>query len=120
MSLVKPFRGLRPVAGRSEDVVAPPYDVRRPCRGQSTGIAAPWSFLHISRPEIDLPDEVDPYDSCGVRQSRILDRMVAEGVLVQDAVPCYYAYRLTMGAHVQTGLVATASVEAYDGAESKA
>ena len=115
MSLVKPFRGLRPVAGRSEDVVAPPYDVVDRAEAKALAHGRPWSFLHISRPEIDLPDDVDPYDPAVYAKGREnLDHMVAEGVLVRDAVPCYYAYRLTMGAHVQTGLVATASVEAYD------
>ena len=86
MSLVKPFRGLRPVAGRSEDVVAPPYDVVDRAEAKGTGHGRPWSFLHISRPEIDLPDDVDPYDPAVYAKGREnLDRMVAEGVLVRDA-----------------------------------
>jgi uncharacterized protein (DUF1015 family) len=115
MSLIKPFRGLRPVAGRSDDVAAPPYDVVD--RGEAKALAEgrPWSFLHISRPEIDLPDSTDPYDPAVYAKGREnLDRMIAEGVLGRDETPSYYAYRLTMGSHVQTGLVATASVEAYD------
>jgi len=115
MSLIKPFRGLRPVTGRADDVVAPPYDVVDRAEAKALVEGRPWSFLHISRPEIDLADEVDPYDARVYAKGREnLDRMVAEGVLVRDDVPCYYAYRLTMGGHVQLGLVATASVEAYD------
>jgi len=115
MSLIKPFRGLRPVAGRADDVVAPPYDVVDRAEAKALVEGRPWSFLHISRPEIDLADDVDPYDASVYAKGREnLDRMVQEGVLVRDAVPCYYAYRLTMGGHVQLGLVATASVEAYD------
>ncbi len=75
----------------------------------------PWSFLHISRPEVDLPTSVDPFDDAVYAKAREnLERMLTEGVLVRDPSPCYYAYRLTMGGHCQTGLVAAASVAAYD------
>lgn len=115
MSLIKPFRGLRPVAGRADEVVAPPYDVVDRAEAKALAQDRPWSFLHISRPEIDLPDAVDAYDPSVYAKGREnLNRMIAEGILVRDDSPCYYAYRLTMGAHVQTGLVAAASVEAYD------
>ena len=115
MSLIKPFRGLRPLPGRADDVVAPPYDVVDRAEAKALAEGRPFSFLHVSRPEIDLPDDVDPYAAEVYAKGREnLDRMVAEGVLGRDATPCYYAYRLTMGQHMQTGLVATASVEAYD------
>jgi len=115
MSLIKPFAGLRPVAGREEDVVAPPYDVMNREEAKAMVEGRPWSFLHISRPEIDLDDEVDPYDASVYAKGREnLDKMVSEGVLARDGSDCYYAYRLTMGGHVQTGIMAVASVEAYD------
>jgi len=120
MSLIKPFRGLRPATGRADDVVAPPYDVVDRAEAKALVEGRPWSFLHISRPEIDLADEIDPYDPAVYAKGREnLDRMIAEGVLRRDDKPCYYAYRLTMGEHVQTGLVATASVEAYDAGRVK-
>jgi len=115
MSLIKPFTGLRPVVGREDDVVAPPYDVMNRAEAKAMAEGRPWSFLHISRPEIDLPDDTDPYDAAVYAKGREnLDRMIAEGVLARDSSDCYYAYRLTMGQHVQTGIVAVASVEAYD------
>jgi len=115
MSLIKPFAGLRPAAGRAADVVAPPYDVVSADEARALAEGRPWSFLHISRPEIDLPPGTDPYaPEVYAKAAENLERMVAEGVLVRDPKPCYYAYRLTMGDHVQTGLVAAASVEAYD------
>ena len=115
MSLIKPFAGLRPVAGRENDVVAPPYDVMNRAEAKQMAEGRPWSFLHISRPEIDLADEVDAYDAAVYAKGREnLDRMIADSVLGRDPGECYYAYRLTMGAHVQTGIVAVASVEAYD------
>ena len=115
MSLIKPFAGLRPAAGRADDVVAPPYDVMNAAEARQLAEGRPWSFLHISRPEIDLPVDTDPYAPEVYAKAREnLDHMIAEGVLARDSKPCYYAYRLTMGSHVQTGLVAGASVEAYD------
>ncbi len=115
MSLIKPFTGLRPVAGRKAEVVAPPYDVMNREEAKAMAEGRPWSFLHISRPEIDLPDETDPYDPAVYAKGREnLEHMIAEGLLVRDEQPSYYVYRLTMDKHVQTGIVAGASVEAYD------
>jgi len=119
MSLIKPFRGLRPAPGRAADVAAPPYDVLSTDEARQIVHGAegrPWSFLHISKPEIDLPPETDPYaPEVYAKAAENLDRMLDAGVLQRDAADCYYAYRLTMGSHVQTGLVAAASVAAYDG-----
>ncbi len=115
MSLIKPFAGLRPAPGRANDVVAPPYDVMSRSEAKAMVDGRPWSFLHISRPEIDLPDNTDPYAAPVYDKAREnLDRMLNEDVLVRDPGECYYVYRLTMDAHVQTGLVAAASVAAYD------
>ena len=115
MSLIKPFRGLRPATGRAAEVAAPPYDVLSADEARARVGNRPWSFLHISKAEIDLPPETDHYSPQVYAKSREnFDRMIAEGVLRQDEAPCYYAYRLVMGEHVQTGLVATASVADYD------
>ena len=115
MSLIKPFTGLRPAAGRADDVVAPPYDVMNATEARAMAEGRPWSFLHISRPEIDLPEGTDPYaPEVYAKAHENLDRMIAGGVLERDPKESYYAYRLTMGDHVQTGVVAAASVEAYD------
>ncbi len=115
MSLIKPFTGLRPAAGRADDVVAPPYDVMNATEAREMAKGRPWSFLHISRPEIDLPEGTDPYAPEVYEKAREnLDRMIAEGVLERDPKESYYAYRLTMGDHIQTGIVAAASVDAYD------
>ena len=115
MSLIKPFTGLRPADGRADDVVAPPYDVVSTNEAKALAEGRPWSFLHISRPEIDLPAGTDPYaPEVYAKAAENLARMESEGVLVRDSDDCYYVYRLTMGDHVQTGLVAAASVEAYD------
>jgi uncharacterized protein (DUF1015 family) len=115
MPLIKAFRGLRPVASRAAEVVAPPYDVVSAAEARELVAGRPWSFLHISRPEVDLPQDVDPYaPEVYAKAAENLQHMLAEGVLVRDPSDCYYVYRLTMGEHVQTGLVAAASVAAYD------
>ena len=114
-TLIRPFAGLRPVAGRAADVVAPPYDVLNSAEARERAQGKPWSFLHISKPEIDLPENTHPYDaSVYAKAAENLAHMRKEGVLVQDAAPCYYVYQLQMGEHVQTGLVAAASVADYD------
>ncbi len=115
MTLVKAFAGLRPLAGREDDVVAPPYDVMNEAEARALVNGRPWSFLHISRPEVDLPEGTDPYAPEVYAKGREnLDHMIAEGILTQEKAPSYYVYRLTMGNHVQTGLMAAASIEAYD------
>lgn len=120
MPLVKAFAGLRPVAARAADVVAPPYDVVSEAEARALAEGRPYSFLHVSRPEIDLPDGTDPYaPEVYAKAAANLAAMVSDGVLVRDPAPCFYVYRLTMGAHVQTGLVGAASVAAYDGGRIK-
>jgi len=115
MPLIKPFRALRPAPGRAADVAAPPYDVVSEEEARERARGRPWSFLHISRPEIDLPPGSDAHAPAAyAKAAENLKRMVGQGVLVRDPKPCYYAYRLVMGTHAQTGLVAVASVAEYD------
>ena len=115
MSLIRPFAGLRPVPERANDVVAPPYDVLNSEEARERAADRPLSFLHISKAEIDLPPGTDPYDpAVYAKAAENLNRLVSEGVLRREDKPVYYVYRLTMGDHVQTGLVAVASVADYD------
>lgn len=115
MHLIQPFAGLRPAAGRASEIVAPPYDVLSSDEARARAAGKPWSFLHISKPEIDLPPATDPYaPAVYAKAAENLQRMLAAGVLARDAAPCYYVYRITAGAHVQTGLVAAAAVADYD------
>lgn len=114
-TLIMPFCGLRPAPGRAGEIAAPPYDVLSSDEARVRAEGRPWSFLHISKPEIDLPADTDPYDpAVYAKAAENLAHMIGEGVLMRDDTPCYYAYRLTMGSHVQTGLVASASVSCYD------
>lgn len=115
MPLVRPFAALRPAPGRAQEVIAPPYDVLDTEEARALAEGRPWSFLHISKPEIDLPAGTDPYAAeVYAKAAENLTRMLEAGVLRQDAQPGYYAYRLIMGSHVQTGVVAAASVADYD------
>lgn len=115
MHLIQPFAGLRPAADRAPEIVAPPYDVLSSDEARARAEGKPWSFLHISKPEIDLPAGVDVYSTpVYAKAAENLQRMIAAGVLVRDDAPCYYVYRIVMGGHTQTGLVAAASVAEYD------
>jgi len=113
--LVQPFAALRPAPDRAQDVVAPPYDVVNTEEARALADGKPWSFLHISKPEIDLPEGTNPYDDAVyAKGTENIARMIDEGVLVRDAAPAYYIYQVQMGDHVQTGIVGAGSVEAYE------
>jgi len=115
MTLIRPFAGLRPLPARAAEVVAPPYDVLNSAEARERAKGRPWSFLHISKAEIDLPENTDPYDpAVYAKSAENLQKMLDEGILVRDSKPCYYAYRLIMNGHSQIGLVAAASVKDYD------
>ncbi len=122
MSLIRAFRGLRPAAGQASAVAAPPYDVLSSAEARERVAGKPWSFLHISKPEIDLPPDTDPYaPEVYAKAAENLHKMLEAGVMVRDEKPCYYAYRISMpgtdgesGVHIQTGLVAAASIADYD------
>jgi uncharacterized protein (DUF1015 family) len=127
LPLIRPFRALRPAAGQASAVAAPPYDVLDSTEARACARGKPYSFLHISKPEIDLPEGTDPYAPAVYDKGAAnLKDMIARGVLIRDSQPHYYVYRLHMAVpgdvgddqkgrvHVQTGLVVAASVAAYD------
>jgi uncharacterized protein (DUF1015 family) len=115
MPLIRPFAGLRPAPGRAAEVIAPPYDVLSSEEARARAAGKPWSFLHISKPEIDLPPGTNPYaPEVYAKAAENLGAMTRKGVLIRDPAPCYYVYRLIMGRHTQTGLVAAASIAEYE------
>jgi uncharacterized protein (DUF1015 family) len=114
MTLIRPFRALRPVPTRAREVIAPPYDVLSSAEARERAKGKPWSFLHVSKAEIDLPDGTDPYaQAVYATAAENLQRMLREGVLMRDANPYYYAYRATSTGGRQTGLACVASLDAY-------
>lgn len=115
MTLIRPFAGLRPRPEFAADVIAPPYDVLSTAEARERAAGRPRSFLHISKPEIDLPEDTNPYDDkVYAKGAENLQTLIQDNILQRDAQPCYYIYRLNMQGHVQTGLVAIASVADYD------
>jgi len=113
--LIRPFAGLRPRRQDAAAVAAPPYDVLSSDEARAAASGKPLSFLHVSKAEIDLPPEIDHFAPEVYAQSaENFQRLIDDGVLCRDPHACYYAYRLVMGEHVQTGLVAAASIAAYD------
>jgi uncharacterized protein (DUF1015 family) len=112
--LIKPFRALRPAPGRAAEVLAPPYDVLSSAEARERAKGKPHSFLHVSKPEIDLDPAIDPYDKAVyAKGAENLKRMVDAGVLVRDEKPRYYVYRLNWRNREQTGLAAVASIADY-------
>jgi uncharacterized protein (DUF1015 family) len=112
--LIRPFRALRPTPDQAAAVAAPPYDVLSSSEARQRAAGRPHSFLHISKPEIDLPEGTDPYSAAVyARGAENLARLITEGVLVREDRPAYYAYQITMDDHQQTGLACVSSVEAY-------
>lgn len=115
MSLIRPFAGLRPLSEFAAQVLAPPYDVLSSEEARHRAQNKPHSFLHISKPEIDLDPAISVYDvQVYAKGAQSLQHLIAERVLQQDVQPYYYLYRLIMGAHQQTGIVAVANVADYD------
>ncbi|CAK0773043.1 conserved hypothetical protein [Gammaproteobacteria bacterium] len=113
MQLISPFSALRPVAGHAQKVAAPPYDVISLEEARALGLGKPWSFVHVSRAEIDLPEGTHPYaPEVYAKAKENLYGM--SSILMRDRVPCYYVYRMTLGNHVQTGLAAAVSIAAYE------
>jgi uncharacterized protein (DUF1015 family) len=115
MSIVIPFRGLRPKKEYAEKVAAPPYDVLNSQEAREMAKGNPLSFLHINKPEIDLDPGIHLYDSKVYQKgAENLKNLMNEGILFQDERPHFYIYRQIMGTHQQTGLVACASIDEYE------
>jgi uncharacterized protein (DUF1015 family) len=114
LPLIQPFRALRPAPGRAAEVLAPPYDVLSSAEARQRAKGKPWSFLHISKPEIDLDPAIDVHDpAVYAKAAENLARMTAAGVMMRDSAPCYYVYRLTWHDRTQTGLAVAASLGDY-------
>src|SRR5215216_2624025 len=105
MTLIAPFTALRPTPEAAAQVAAVPYDVINAEEAQALAAGNPLSFLHVSRAEIDLPAESNPYaDAVYAKAAANLEALKTRAPLVLEDRPSLYVYRLRMGQHVQTGI----------------
>ena len=112
--LIRPFAAIRPNVQDAAQVAAVPYDVVGTAEARALAKDNPKSFLHVSRPEIDLPEGTDPASTAAYAQARkAFDALRADGTLVQDPEPKFYVYRQSVGSHAQTGIVATFDTKEY-------
>jgi uncharacterized protein (DUF1015 family) len=115
MATLFPFRALHPPAEQAAAVAAVPYDVVNRDEARRLAEGRPLSFLHVSRAEIDLPADVDPYADVVYRTaSENFARLRSAAPLVQEETPSLYVYRLTMGTHQQTGVAGCFSLDEYE------
>jgi len=114
MAILKAFRGLRPVKDKVKQIVSKPYDVLSSDEARIEAKGNPISFLHIVKPEIDLPPGTDPYSPSVYEKGRVNFRVMVNNLLFfQDDKDCLYVYALTMNGKRQVGLVGCAGVEDY-------
>jgi len=114
MATLKPFAALRPQPGLAAQICELPYDVMSSDEAREIARGNPLSFLHVSKPEIDLPPGTDLYSPEVYAQGREnFQKLIAQGALKVDSQPSFYLYRQIMGNHAQVGLVAAASCEEY-------
>jgi uncharacterized protein (DUF1015 family) len=114
MAIVKPFNAIRPTPSLAHKVASLPYDVMNTIEAKEMAKDNPFSFLHVSRAEIDLVENTDVHSPEVYQKARQnFDSLIADNVLVQDFTPCYYVYTLTMHGRVQNGLVACSSIDDY-------
>ncbi|MDT7857880.1 DUF1015 family protein [Rubrivirga sp. S365] len=115
MASVRPFRALRPAPEHAEHVASVPYDVVSTAEARDLAEGNPRSFLHVIRPEIDLPEGTDEHDDAVYEKGAENLRALAESdAFVREDAPALYVYRLVMNGRAQTGVVGLVSVEEYD------
>jgi uncharacterized protein (DUF1015 family) len=115
VAIIRPFRALRPPTEKAKSVASVPYDVINTEEARALAEGNPLSFLHVSRPEIDLPAGTDLYSDAVYRKAvENLETLTANCPLELESEPSLYLYRLTMGEHEQIGIVCCCSVDEYD------
>jgi uncharacterized protein (DUF1015 family) len=115
VAIVHPFRALRTPVARVQEVASPPYDVVNTREARALAENNPFSFFHVSRAEIDLPEGTDLHsDAVYAKAAENFQKLIEECPLEIEAEPSLYLYRLVMGEQEQIGVVACASVDEYD------
>ena len=114
-NLIKPFKALRPIPEKVNDVIAPPYDVLNSTEARKMVENRPYSFLHISKPEIDLPENTKFNDPEVYKKGREnLSYLIDKKILIKDEDDALYIYEIIFNNKSQTGIACVASIEAYD------
>ena len=115
MITIKPFNALRPEAQHAKQVASRPYDVLNSKEAKVEAQGNPSSFLHITKSEIDLPEDTDSHaQEVYNRAKENLDAFISRNILFRESKPCYYIYQLIMNGKSQTGLVCGSSVDDYE------
>lgn len=115
MSIIKPFKALRPQAQFAKQVASRPYDVLNSAEAKVEAQGNPNSFLHITKSEIDLPDSIDIHSAAVYEKAKEnLDAFIKRDILFRENKSCYYIYRLIMNGRSQSGLVCASSVDDYE------
>ena len=114
MAVVRPFKAIRPAPELAGKVAALPYDVMNSAEARQMVVGNPYSFLHVDKAEIDLDPSVDLYDKRVYEKARDnLNKMIADGVFVQDGTACLYIYKQVMNGRAQIGIVGCTAVDDY-------
>ncbi|MHC4792572.1 MAG: DUF1015 family protein, partial [Planctomycetota bacterium] len=115
MADIRPFQGLRPKPELVRKVASPPYDVLNSQEARELAKDNPMSFLHVVKAEIDFGPDIDTHsDQVYKKGAENLQKFLRDGILIQDASPCFYVYQITMGSHTQLGLMLGASIDEYE------
>jgi len=115
MVTIAPFKALRPEAQLAKQVASRPYDVLNSKEAKIEAQGNPASFLHITKSEIDLPEDVDIHSQeVYLKAKENLDAFLSRNILFRESKPCYYIYQLIMNGKSQTGLVCGSSVDDYE------
>lgn len=115
MATVRAFQAQRPLPEKAAQVSAVPYDVVNTAEARALAADNPLSFLRVSRPELELPDDTNPYaDEVYQRAAENFEKLKHDAPLIVEETPSLYVYRLQMGEHAQTGIAACCSIDDYD------
>lgn len=114
MAILKAFKGLRPLKDKVSLVASRPYDVINSEEAKIEAGDNVHSFLHVVKPEIDLPEDLDHYSPLVYQKAKDnFEKLIKDGMFLQDKTDCLYIYRLTMDDRKQTGIVGAAAVDDY-------
>ncbi len=114
MAIIKPFKALRPKQELAQQVASRPYDVLNSEEARAEANDNPFSFLHVTKSEIDLPADIDSHSTAVYEKAKEnLQQFIRHEILFSEEKPCYYIYQLVMNGRSQTGLVCASSVQDY-------